>query len=264
VSARRTKTKPGGGGDLKFKDKELQTLMDICDDILPMGKGPWETVAHRYNQVYPERSRNEKSLRNQFNSWANKKPPTGDPDCPHFVRLAKLIVKKTKQKAEVSMCDEEMENLASHEMPAIVGRGNTSIASLDGPQDKISKKLTSRDVVSMMMASECMAAKREERFALRQSEERQDNIRLAIGAIGALASAFTGNPVDLSALSRSFGGVPSAVTTTVASSRSRLDSSSDDESLERLFTPMGKKKKHVDQPKTTSQPALDDSDDDDK
>jgi hypothetical protein len=246
IARPKTKSKPGGGGDLKFRDEELQTLMDICDDILQVGKSKWEKVANRYNQAYPKRPRNEKALRNQFNSYANKKPPTGNPDCPHFVKLAKLIVKKTKQKAEVSCCDERLKELAENERPAIGGRGTStqSTSSLNGnssykKRPAKDKKLTSTDVMKMMIVNERMQAKREQRFAIRQAEERQDNLRLALGAFGALATAFTGRPVDLSSL----GGVPSAVMTTVGTTvaDSLLDSS--DEDSVAYYTPMGRKVK---------------------
>ena len=114
------KLKPGGGGDMKYKDEELEYLWCLCEETIPMGKYEWEHIATRYNKQFPSRPRQEKSLRGQLNAYAKQKPPTGDPDCPPFVKRAKRIMNKIRERAETDILDDP-EALANHELPAIGG-----------------------------------------------------------------------------------------------------------------------------------------------
>jgi hypothetical protein len=56
----------------KFCAPELDTLMDIVEDVLPIGKIEWERVTQRYNAIYSARPRGMRNLRNCFQNYANK------------------------------------------------------------------------------------------------------------------------------------------------------------------------------------------------
>jgi hypothetical protein len=83
----------------KFRDEEVDALLDIMAVIKPIGKSEWEKVTSKYNEKHSDRRRTMRNLRNRFNIEANKKPPTGDPDCPPLVRKAKRINYSIKKKA---------------------------------------------------------------------------------------------------------------------------------------------------------------------
>lgn len=84
----------------KHADDENDCLLDTIEDMLPIGKFPCEKVGIRHNKaVHESRSRAVENLREHFNIFVNKKPPTGDPDCPPVVVRAKLIDPSIKDKA---------------------------------------------------------------------------------------------------------------------------------------------------------------------
>lgn len=67
--------------------EELNDLMDIIHQVLPIGPHQWESVESDYNTHYPERVRTVDNLRRQFNKQCNKKAPTGDPNIPKCIRI---------------------------------------------------------------------------------------------------------------------------------------------------------------------------------
>jgi hypothetical protein len=77
-----------GGGSMHYHKEEIEALMDIMEEIHPIGKFEKdleEQVAERYNAMHhptTARPREYVNLMAQFNKFASKKLPTGDPDCP--------------------------------------------------------------------------------------------------------------------------------------------------------------------------------------
>jgi hypothetical protein len=194
------RVKSVGGGDLKFTTDELESLMDIIEDVLPMGKYEWERVVARYNSMFPDRPRNEKSVCNQFNSYSKQKPPTGDPDCPPLVRKSKLIQAKIVKKAQADVL-KDPKALAAYELPVVGGgEGDASSRSVlagssKRKKKKKKKKTASSQIMKYLMVSEKMQREKEERDA----RERSQWLQLGLGALSAIASALTGKEISIPA-----------------------------------------------------------------
>ena len=191
-----TTQKSVGGGDMKYKEEELKALMEICEEVLPMGKSQWEQIATRYNALFPSRPRQEKSLRGQLNYYAKQKPPTGDPHCPPLVYAAKQIIKKIKQRAEVDILDDP-EALAAHELPAMIGGSELSVGNQTSSEESKKQawnkkqykkdknrhnKLGASDILEFMIRTERMSIDREERRAAERAKEdwRTSSLRLML------------------------------------------------------------------------------------
>jgi hypothetical protein len=82
----------------KFTTQEIKSLLDVIEDIIPIGNPDWEKVWDRHVVCYPKKDWTAISLRRKFQELAEKNP-TGDPNCQPHVRSAKrihqLIVKAT-------------------------------------------------------------------------------------------------------------------------------------------------------------------------
>mmetsp|Transcript_17370 Transcript_17370/g.25903 ORF Transcript_17370/g.25903 Transcript_17370/m.25903 type:complete len:83 (+) Transcript_17370:188-436(+) len=60
---------------------ELDTLLSLVEERLPLGMDGWEDLTLEYNRQLPlELSRDMESLRNKFKGLRNKKKPTGTVD----------------------------------------------------------------------------------------------------------------------------------------------------------------------------------------
>jgi hypothetical protein len=128
----------GNNQSTKFRAVELKILMSDVEDIKPIGKLEWDRVTTRYNAAFPLRPRAMRNLRNRFNAYANKKPPTGDPDCPPLVKQAKRITELIKSKAGLAVLTSQKEKEGNNdsEAPVIAAKrdatdiiGNSHIGS---------------------------------------------------------------------------------------------------------------------------------------
>ena len=87
------KKKRGGRvkGCLSYSNSQVESLLDLMEQYLPVGTQEWEYIANEYSSAHPRPLRDVASLRRKFNTLAKKKTPTGNPSCPPFVRRAKKI-----------------------------------------------------------------------------------------------------------------------------------------------------------------------------
>jgi hypothetical protein len=92
------KKKRGGG----FSHREIDSLLDVIEGILPLGLDEWEAVERQHNSMYPDFGRTYDALRQKFAKLYLKETPTGDPHCPPEVKRAKIIYEEIKQKADLS------------------------------------------------------------------------------------------------------------------------------------------------------------------
>jgi hypothetical protein len=83
-----------GGRGAKFATAELEHLLSIVEEILPIGAPEWERVWDRHDSAFRAKERTPESLKRKFQELARKKIPTGDPECPPHVRKAKHIYHK--------------------------------------------------------------------------------------------------------------------------------------------------------------------------
>ncbi len=90
---------PKGKRGFKFTIAEMESLLDVIEEIVPIGNPDWERVWDSHTTRYPKKERTAKSLRCKFQELACKKMPTSDPNClPHIrsaKRIYKIIVKAT-------------------------------------------------------------------------------------------------------------------------------------------------------------------------
>ena len=73
----------------KFTTHELESLADAVADIIPMSNTDWDTVWEAHNESFPGLNRTSDSLKRKFQEMARTKIPTGDPNCPHHIHIAK-------------------------------------------------------------------------------------------------------------------------------------------------------------------------------
>jgi hypothetical protein len=91
----------------RFADNELQMLLDLLDDLLPIGPDEWQEVCDQHNRN-AGCIRDVQSIRRKFNKLVKEKIRTGDPDCPPLIRQAKRIQQAIVSRADAaSEADEE-------------------------------------------------------------------------------------------------------------------------------------------------------------
>ncbi len=69
-------------------------MLEVIDDIVPIGNPDWERVWDRHNARYPQKEWTAESLRRKYKTLVKKKMKTGDPNCPPHIRYAKRIYRK--------------------------------------------------------------------------------------------------------------------------------------------------------------------------
>ncbi len=74
-----------------FLREELDSFLDIVNEILPISATQWERVAAMHNSRYPDKGRSMENLKRKFKELHIKQIPTGDPNCPPAVRCAKQL-----------------------------------------------------------------------------------------------------------------------------------------------------------------------------
>jgi hypothetical protein len=84
---------------LKFTIRELESLVETIEELVPIGNTEWERVWDRHVALYPEQDRTVESLKWKFQEMVRAKIKTGDPNMPPHICCAKrayfAIVKKT-------------------------------------------------------------------------------------------------------------------------------------------------------------------------
>jgi hypothetical protein len=179
----------------KFRAPELDALMDIVEAILPIGKLEWDKVGAKYNTKFKHRRRIVRNLRNKFNSFANKKAPTGDPDCPPLVRRAKRITELIKSKAGMAVITSgNQRDAPAIDPPVVASKRNASkvIAQPPSKKNRVSSGSNAERFLEAFLISEKMQAKREAKDEKMRHAERQETMRLMMGTMASLAAAFAG------------------------------------------------------------------------
>jgi len=161
------------GGNLKCTDAENFLLLDVIEDVLPIGKFPWDHVGARCNRdVAKNRPRAVENLRKRFNVFVNKKPPAGDPDCPPIVKCAKRIDKEIKSKAGLEAVHEGAPppDFESGEAGSAVAGGMAN-GNGDATNKRTQKKTDSFNLMAAFLQTDKAQA---ERKAKRDDLHRED------------------------------------------------------------------------------------------
>jgi len=101
----------------KFTVVEIEHLLETIEDIIPIGNPDWERIWQEHSARYPTKGRTSESLKRKFQQLARTKIPTGDPNCPPYVRDAKRIYYKIVQATDGSTggSDVDDDHLRPHE-----------------------------------------------------------------------------------------------------------------------------------------------------
>jgi hypothetical protein len=70
----------------KFTVSEIEHLLETVEDVIPIGNPDWERIWQEHSARYPTLERTADSLKRKFQELARKKVPTGDPNCPPYIR----------------------------------------------------------------------------------------------------------------------------------------------------------------------------------
>ncbi len=100
-----------GQRGFKFTITKIESLLDVINDIVPIGNSEWEQVWNRHNHHYPSKEWTVESLRCKFLEMARKKVPTGDPNCPPHIRSSKCIYRKIIQATDGSDGESDLNSL---------------------------------------------------------------------------------------------------------------------------------------------------------
>ena len=85
-----------------FSNSEIDILLNIISDVLPIGTEEWKEVERRHRQNYPQHDRSRETLKRKFRQLYGTRPDTGNPTIPEAVRKAKNILEDIKSKQNVS------------------------------------------------------------------------------------------------------------------------------------------------------------------
>jgi len=122
----------------------------------------WEQVAQLHSDEYSDLLRTAEALKRKFNAIIKKAPPTGNPECPQYVRDAliarRLIIEKTEasdggsdldrlSEFEGSSDDEEEDDDADDDNPLFaedveVAEGNSNVVAQPGEIDGVETRPT--------------------------------------------------------------------------------------------------------------------------
>jgi len=93
---------------LGYTDSELEALLDIIEEVLPRSPNEWEAISRHHIENYPGHTQD--SIRRKFNSLANHKKPTGNPNCPPAVCRAKHIFALIRDRMDISDGEDDIES----------------------------------------------------------------------------------------------------------------------------------------------------------
>ena len=115
-----------------FTEAETTTLLKAIEQILPIDAEAWNEVHDLFNSKHTPRR--VEGLKHKFNKLANKPVPTGNPNMPDDVRLAKSIKSKLFCRSGVTNLSEEEEE---EEEEYVDGDNNTETADENIPSQPI-------------------------------------------------------------------------------------------------------------------------------
>ena len=102
-----------------YRQSELMHLLEVMQAILPIGPTEWDMVVDAHSAQYEGRDLD--SIKRKYTSLHRKKIPTGSPNIPPEVKLAKRVKYMIGDKAEIgdgteeyNMLDDEPEDVEEY------------------------------------------------------------------------------------------------------------------------------------------------------
>lgn len=107
------KQKPGikkrmvnAGRGSGFSRQEIDGMLELLEEYLPIARQEWDSVLRLHMQRYPELDRTVDSLKRKFSSLHRAKVPTGDPTIPPDVKRAKQIRYSMMERADIGEAED--------------------------------------------------------------------------------------------------------------------------------------------------------------
>ena len=154
----------------------------------------WDQIEELHRECFANRDRDKLSLRKQFLKLAKKKTPTGDPDCPADVRLAKQLLRTIQQTADAQEdmnLDDSTLGVAAAE-PAEVPENAQETASVAGSAarplaaprgtSRRSNSASAIDVALQLMATSQANREEDRRIQMQQSQQ-FNNMLMQLGMV---------------------------------------------------------------------------------
>lgn len=92
---------PSTGRGSGFTQSEVDSLLELLLEHLPLCREEWETVLRLHLERYPGVERTVDSLKRKFGALYRKRVPTGDPHIPPEVEKAKLVRQRMTERADI-------------------------------------------------------------------------------------------------------------------------------------------------------------------
>eukprot|EP00536_Pseudo-nitzschia_multiseries_P018265 jgi/Psemu1/54828/gm1.54828_g len=96
-------------GVTNYSKTELIELLHTIRSILPIGPEQWNQVTQIHRDNFPDTDRTVPNLRGKYTNLYQKQMPTGDPNCPEEVKLAKKIRRLIYEKAGIGNGEEALD-----------------------------------------------------------------------------------------------------------------------------------------------------------
>ena len=275
-----------GGGASQYTKAETMILLEAVREYEPIGQIAWKSVANAFNrQVTEERERDSRSLRNKFNSLVSAKEPTGDPNIPQPILMAKEINQKITVAADMVDAEEMESEHGTESDDDMVVLPASRIASEDETEDSglatgvatlkttassssVSTSVSerrlkrqqkgggdSKDFLSIFLQTEAMHQKQERKRQKRQEkmerkrEKREDKrYKMLFGLVSTAIVSFSGNREAAAGIQNAF--INSSAS---SSSESSVSSINTDDSGPTIRAKIRKGKKHKKKTKTTGE-----------
>ncbi len=95
-----------------FRVSEIENMLDLVQEVLPISSPEWDSIAEKHSETFPEQNRTGDTLKRKFCKICLRTPPTGNPNCPAYVKRAKdirdMIVGKTDGSTGGSDLDDDV------------------------------------------------------------------------------------------------------------------------------------------------------------
>ncbi|POW02902.1 hypothetical protein PSTT_11448 [Puccinia striiformis] len=103
-------------GSQGYSVADCEALVNAVKAYLPLGRDEWTHVLDQYNRYATSNDRSSRDLeplKIKFRALVNHTKPTGDPDCPTYVREAKYAQRDMDKRAHVIACADESDDEAN-------------------------------------------------------------------------------------------------------------------------------------------------------
>ncbi|KAH9459287.1 hypothetical protein Pst134EA_019442 [Puccinia striiformis f. sp. tritici] len=103
-------------GSQGYSVADCEALVNAVKAYLPLGRDEWTHVLDQYNRYATSNDRSSRDLeplKIKFRALVNHTKPTGDPDCPTYVREAKYAQRDMDKRAHVIACADESNDEAN-------------------------------------------------------------------------------------------------------------------------------------------------------